>query len=1535
MKLSATMMLNVQSNSTQAIKDTTTLANQAERAQKASSKFSNSALRRAGILKGDGDGDDPRTNRTNRSAAGNRGAAGRNFAGLAAAAGDSSGLVASYATLAANIFALTAAFKALSDAAKFVQLQKGLELVGAQAGTTLSITSKKVEELSGFAISTVEAMKSVASATAAGFSGKEIERITKVAKGASTALGRDMSDAMDRLTRGTIKLEPELLDELGIMTRIDEAVKSYAFTHKLAASALTTTQRRQAFLNAVLIEGEQKFGAIADAVEVSAYDKLSAGMRKLGTESIALVNGALGPLLDLLIKFPALALIPMSGILSTVVGKLIPDLGVAIKGSSADFLVFADRAKQVSKDVTAFRRKNVAKDELSDNAQGRFNQITKYDRSLAIIAEDASVRSLEQQIKLIKKDNLEQTRAINLENQTMTRPISRNLELNKEIEASLKRQIVSIKKEAAFTATSAQIQIDKNAALSKSAILDKLQTDIYRSGGGLGGTLGAFGNAYAGAFGQMTRDMRLAKVEAGKINAQYGTTNTLLGAMNTASLQFRSAWASTNTIIGITGQAIQALAGKLFIAISVMSVLVSIWPMIEEYVFKTSKRARELKDELNSVTENAMKTGDEIRKFQEVGLFGKAIDSASNSMTELYNKTKEYNEELRKGRDIIEETSKYGILNKRGRDSISYIGNEFGAATEIATQQNFGQNLKTAGVKDEAIKLIGATGDLLTPFGDKLQDTFIEKVKSLTNNPDGLAAYLLEIQSRFGESRGAMQDFDAASKELSKTLIKLRTPDVFITSYSPVLDQLKAMDSSFRAILKTFDGLKSQGSDAAKAYSALGKSMASSYENIAEIARLSGDKTLFDKFAQRTEAATALFGQRQISNNEANITAAQNALDKIDESIGRVMTKSVALRAEWENSKKVLSQTALEGLKLEDSLAGLRAEGMKLNNSIKSVNKEMQLLDKTGSSEKGIFGSALAQVDSAKEAKNIAIQTASIKMAVIDAEYKLLEVERELAILAQRDKLNSPELRAANSLAQLIEKGGSDYGAFGVTAEELATAQKYREILGLLVGQEQTRKSIRDQSIANISKTTELASKQVDLEFKKLEAYSAVENRAKRNLDILKEQLDSSRAILNAEKELYNIKANLSKLAIEEKAFKNNRAVSPQETYELEKAKLGKEITFAEQEAKLILQEHDIKMDLYKNEYDINQIRLAAAMGELRTQRDRKGASVESVAEANKALAVGAAYESDLVASMARFKSASDNQRSLLDQTGTARVALATAVADAFKAPLENFLYEWGVKTNNLIDSKNRTGNTALISMADQGTANTIRDMASDPRSEGLSSKEIQKKAVAFELLNAEMTFTDNVMESIGSNASEAFKSLIDGTKTAKQAFGEMALSILQDISAMITRMLVLNLISAALGGGTGGTNVSQLANPNRTFGAAGGVIGLANGGVMNRSAGGLQGIVTKPTYVVGEGRMNEAVVPLPNGRAIPVQMHGNNTSSNNVQVNVNLSSNGEAKTETQGPDMNNLGLVIASAVQKELLAQKAPGGILSRYGAA
>ena len=106
-------------------------------------------------------------------------------------------------------------------------------------------------------------------------------------------------------------------------------------------------------------------------------------------------------------------------------------------------------------------------------------------------------------------------------------------------------------------------------------------------------------------------------------------------------------------------------------------------------------------------------------------------------------------------------------------------------------------------------------------------------------------------------------------------------------------------------------------------------------------------------------------------------------------------------------------------------------------------------------------------------------------------------------------------------------------------------------------------------------------------------------------------------------------------------------------------------------------------------------------------------------------------------------------------------------------------------------------------------------------------------------------------------------------------------------------------------------------------FGANGGV---ASGGFRAFANG---GIANKPTLgMVGEGRYNEAVVPLPDGRSIPVS-----GGAGNVTVNVAVDANGQsAATETTGDGARELGYRISQAVQSELVEQQRPGGLLSSY---
>mgnify|MGYP003635057453 CR=1 FL=1 len=238
--------------------------------------------------------------------------------------GISGGLVPAYATLAANVFALTALFGALSKAASLRLLEEGLLRVGNAAGTNLSVVAERLKDITGAAISTEASMRSTALAVSAGFSTAQLADLTKVAKGASVALGRDMTDAMDRLVRGTAKLEPEILDELGIMVRLDDAVAEFAITLNKNAKDLTQYERRMAFLTATNEQGLKKFGALAEAVDVNPYDKLSASFSNLANTAINVLNVALEPIANILSSNPAALLAVVTMFAGTLVSQIVP-----------------------------------------------------------------------------------------------------------------------------------------------------------------------------------------------------------------------------------------------------------------------------------------------------------------------------------------------------------------------------------------------------------------------------------------------------------------------------------------------------------------------------------------------------------------------------------------------------------------------------------------------------------------------------------------------------------------------------------------------------------------------------------------------------------------------------------------------------------------------------------------------------------------------------------------------------------------------------------------------------------------------------------------------------------------------------------------------------------------------------------------------------------------------------------------------------------------------------------------------------------
>jgi phage-related minor tail protein len=287
------------------------------------------------------------------------GAAGRDFANQAQGLG---GLVRLYATYAANVFAVSAAFTALSQAMNTTNMVQGLNQLGAASGVSLGNLAKQFTEASGGAISLRESMEATAKAVSSGLSQTQFLKLGEVALKASQALGVGMSDAVSRLTRGITKLEPELLDELGIFTKVGVATEEYAKSIGKSATALTDFERRQAFANAVLAEGQKKFSEID--IPTNPYDKLLASLKNTAQSILEVINVALVPLVSILSTSPSALLTLIAVVGTKILTQALPAVTQYREGLQAS----ADAALKASK---AF------KESFGDEFQGRMEQVFK------------------------------------------------------------------------------------------------------------------------------------------------------------------------------------------------------------------------------------------------------------------------------------------------------------------------------------------------------------------------------------------------------------------------------------------------------------------------------------------------------------------------------------------------------------------------------------------------------------------------------------------------------------------------------------------------------------------------------------------------------------------------------------------------------------------------------------------------------------------------------------------------------------------------------------------------------------------------------------------------------------------------------------------------------------------------------------------------------------------------------------------------------------------------------------------------------
>lgn len=227
------------------------------------------------------------------------------------------------------------------------------------------------------------------------------------------------------------------------------------------------------------------------------------------------------------------------------------------------------------------------------------------------------------------------------------------------------------------------------------------------------------------------------------------------------------------------------------------------------------------------------------------------------------------------------------------------------------------------------------------------------------------------------------------------------------------------------------------------------------------------------------------------------------------------------------------------------------------------------------------------------------------------------------------------------------------------------------------------------------------------------------------------------------------------------------------------------------------------------------------------------------------------------------------------------------------------------------------------------------RTEADKPLDRATRLREIMREAEAeLEKLIDPVNLLVGAAETFRDAFAGAFADLITGAVSAQQALANVFKSIGDYFAQMAGRMiaqwlfmkaigLVANIFGANVGGGGGSTGPVPIPGSVSELAANG---ALWRGGFTPFADGGM---VTGPTLgLVGEGRFNEAVVPLPNGKSIPVDL-GNGAGNNiatNITVNVN---NGQAQSNMSGTGGAALAKQLDSAVKDVILRETRPGGII------
>ena len=1378
------------------------------------------------------------------------------------------GLVRAYATVAAHVFALTAAFSLLKTSADLSAMEESAKNLGATTGINYAGVARSLKELSAGALTFAESMRTANLASSAGISQGGLERLTSIGVKAATVLGRNVPDAVNRLVQAVVKGEPELVDEFGIILRLTTASEKYGESIGKAAKDLSTFEKSQAILNQVLEQGEDKYANITAAAKP--YQKLSAEFLDIGQKILSFLAGPITGIVSFLADNTALITIAIIALSSSIIKLAIPaigDLGDAFQAKLANRI--ADSTEQISK----LKKKG---EELQKSLKP--NDAAKFKKQ----AEQDLAKTLKEDPALSKKIGKTRTSAV----RKALEAGASDADLAKAANTSMKKYIAQLRKQTkqaiesgAKTVNLRGQQIGVSQAKALIANADSFNAKISN---GI-------------ADGAKNGVQRLAiGVEA--LSARFKATTTRMGLELTKGLQAglaNTSFADLRKNLGgvlksgtITSKFAVALGGVAAVGKTAVSAFSKLLPLGATLLIA----------------------------FQGF----KFIATSLGVLTPSYDR---FNKALGEANTLLEEQIDIQKAIVKARKSDSKSATLAGQIKFIDALNNSFGTIETAADK---------LGDAATELG-KLS-TFDRLLAFITSGGSTPEAGVNDGLNSLAESIKLATGTDIREDE---SLIKARAR---VSNLETSRDNLPAIGSdSFGA-----GNAASQRANRNATLAILNKQLIEARENVgvvinqvtdlakAPLAKLQGN------FKAIAESST---------NIGSNIAAASLAAASFSSSAGALRDVNIGLSAL--NNLTLEDTTTTDGTlnraaAVESFIGSLSASAKRyfgiletskdFEGDLLKIKKEQGRLDARVRSDVSAKFILKNKQEELKEAKKIS-SLESTNLGLIEKRRDI-----EASILSTKIRIARNELAFQAALIPTLDAGSS-----GKAAQQAKVNAQFRSIEALqrekaeLKGIDEQIEKTAARNTVSVFKAEAIstqASAQLDIEKEKLKALGS--GAVKRD-----EELAQSQKILAATKARGSVELLASTEVIRAR----------KEELELLKKKEAKiegagdfSLTVLQEEAALklaALETTRTALELTERiraeEEKVFEARKNAASFSVfgSTEDNANALNLFRTAMGKETERFSRSMTNDVDRMVKGLTTTSDAFTDTLLDGFTGDSSISDSIQDAFvagaealKGELVSFLKEDLQKSTRQIFGEILGIDTSTPE--EQTAANTKIIAESTLRQEGLMPTATDELNIANQ--------TKTVFTGMIENVQDIFGTLWDNLGGLFGGLWDNLTNIFSNIGGLF----------GGGGGSDDGGIFSLLAGAAATY-FGGPAAGAAAGGITSASGATSFGLGAPPSFtstdilpqfatggiatgpsIAGEGSLNEAVVPLPDGRTTPVNLSGSGGGPVSIVINVDVESGSSTSSGgEEGTDFQALGKLISSAVKTEILNQKRPGGLL------